>query len=213
MNIDFRILELACSKLCHDVISPIGAVNNGLELLEDEEDAALKAEALALAQKSAKRASILLQVYRTAFGNAGNQSSFGPREALSLGADFLSGGKISLAGPVPPDSSGFPGGFGKLLLNMILLASDTLPRGGKLEVQVKEPTASSVPLEIFCIGQQILWTPEMALAVTDKADPEALTPQNVLGYVTGAVAGKLDCTILAHVPAEPGNVVLRAARR
>ena len=60
MDIHLRALELACSKLCHDVISPIGAVNNGLELLEEEEDAALKEEATALAQRSAKATLIIV---------------------------------------------------------------------------------------------------------------------------------------------------------
>src|SRR5687768_979512 len=118
MDIQLRALELACSKLCHDVISPIGSVNNGLELLE-EEDAALKEEATSLAQRSAKRASILLQVYRSAFGNAGNQQSFGPREAVALALEFLQTGKAQLNATDLPESHTIPAGYGKLALNLI----------------------------------------------------------------------------------------------
>ena len=139
MDIQLRALELACSKLCHDVISPIGAVNNGLELLEEEEDAALKEEATGLAQRSAKRASILLQVYRSAFGNAGNQQTFGPREAVALAQEFLVTGKAQLNAGQLPDSSTIPAGYGKLALNLIILGADALPRGGTIQFQVRSP--------------------------------------------------------------------------
>src|SRR6185295_19851064 len=119
MDIQLRALELACSKLCHDVISPIGAVNNGLELLEEEEDAALQEEATALAQRSATRASILLQVYRSAFGNAGNQQTFGPKEAVALAQEYLVSSKAQLTTGELPDASAFPAGYGKIALNLI----------------------------------------------------------------------------------------------
>src|ERR1700743_1078331 len=114
-NIDLRILELAASKICHDLISPIGAVNNGLELMEDEQDAGLQAEALALAQRSARRASLLLQLFRSLFGNAGNQASFGAKESRQMAFDFLQNGKVTLDTDFADDVS-VPDGFGKLIL-------------------------------------------------------------------------------------------------
>ncbi len=213
MNIDLRVLELACSKLCHDVISPIGAVNNGLELLEEEEDSSLKTEAMALAQKSARRASVLLQVYRSAFGNAGNQPSFGPREALSLAGDYFQGGKVSVSGGEMADSAEFPGGFGKLLLNAVMLAGDCLPRGGRIEAQARPPVGSSVPIEVTATGAQILWAPDTQRAVEGRIPVSELGPQTVLAYVVHAIARRQECDVLVQVGTESPSVSLRIARR
>lgn len=191
MDIDLRALELACSKLCHDVISPIGAVNNGLELLEEEDDAALKAEAAALAQRSARRASILLQVYRSAFGNAGNQASFGPREAVALGQELLSGGKVQLIGSALPESAQFPAGYGKLTINVIVLAADTLPRGGTVELNVTSPQSGKGGIEVQCGGQQIAWSQEFAHAIARELQPDDLSAHNILPYMCATFAHRL----------------------
>ena len=213
MDIDLRVLELACSKLCHDVISPIGAVNNGLELLEEEENASLKTEAMALAQKSARRASILLQVYRSAFGSAGNQPSFGPREAAALAGDYFQGGKVTLSTGELADSAEFTAGFGKLLLCAVMLAGDCLPRGGRIEVQARPPAGSSVPIEVSATGTQVLWAPDTARAVAGKIPVADLTAQTVLAYVVHAIAGRQECDILVQQGADPASVSLRIARR
>lgn len=191
MDIDLRALELACSKLCHDVISPIGAVNNGLELLEEEDDAALKVEAAALAQRSARRASILLQVYRSAFGNAGNQASFGPREAAALGQELLAGGKTQLITPALPETSQFPAGYGKLVINVVVLAADTLPRGGTVELNATSPQSGRGGIDVQCGGQQIAWSQEFAHAITRELKADDLSAHNILPYMCATFAQRL----------------------
>ncbi|HEY3144750.1 MAG TPA: histidine phosphotransferase family protein [Dongiaceae bacterium] len=212
MNIHLRALELACSKLCHDVISPIGAVNNGLELLEEEDDAALKEEATALAQRSAKRASILLQVYRSAFGNAGNQQSFGPREAVALAQEFLQNGKAQLAAADLPDSAAVPAGYGKLALNLIILGADALPRGGTINFLVRSPQLGAGAIELDCAGQQIAWSDEFARAIDRTLQAEDLTAHNILPYVSATFAERLGMR-LSISQSRPGNLGIRAASR
>jgi histidine phosphotransferase ChpT len=212
MNIHLRALELACSKLCHDVISPIGAVNNGLELLEEEDDAALKEEATALAQRSAKRASILLQVYRSAFGNAGNQQSFGPREAVALAQEFLQNGKAQLAAADLPDSAAVPAGYGKLALNLIILGADALPRGGTINFLVRSPQRGAGAIELDCAGQQIAWSDEFARAIDRTLQAEDLTAHNILPYVSATFAERLGMR-LSISQSRPGNLGIRAASR
>src|SRR5690606_26478214 len=92
VKVDLRVLELLSSRLCHDLISPIGAVNNGLELLEDE-GSDMGDDALKLSIKSARRAADLLQAFRVALGAAGNQASVRLADARSLAAGLLEGGK------------------------------------------------------------------------------------------------------------------------
>jgi histidine phosphotransferase ChpT len=212
MDIHLRALELACSKLCHDVISPIGAVNNGLELLEEEEDSALKEEAAALAQRSAKRASVLLQVYRSAFGNAGNQQTFGPREAVALAQDFLQTGKAQLTTGDLPESASLPAGYGKLALNLIILGADALPRGGTIHFQVRSPQLGTGAIEVDCAGQQIAWSEEFGRAVKGQLQAEELTAHNILPYISGIFAERLGMT-LAINQSGPGILGIRAASR
>ena len=212
MDIHLRALELACSKLCHDVISPIGAVNNGLELLEEEDDAALQEEATALAQRSARRASILLQVYRSAFGNAGNQQTFGPREAVALAQDFLQHGKAQLSAPDLPDSSAVPAGYGKLILNLIILGADALPRGGTITLAIRSPKLGAGSIEVDCAGQQIAWSDEFTRAIKRDLQAEELTAHNILPYVSGTFAERLGMS-LAINQSGPGILGIRAASK
>ena len=212
MDIQLRALELACPKLCHDVISPIGAVNNGLELLEEEEDAALKEEAAGLAQRSAKRASILLQVYRSAFGNAGNQQTFGPKEAVALAQEFLQNGKAQLTAGNLPDSSTLPAGYGKLAINLIILGADALPRGGTIQFQVRSPQLGQGAIEVDCAGQQIAWSEEFGRAIGGKLQTEDLTAHNILPYVSAAFAQRLGMA-LSITQQGPGILGIRAASR
>ena len=65
------LAALLCSRVCHDVISPVGAIVNGLEVLEDEDDPSMRDVALELIKKSARSASARLQFCRLAFGAAG----------------------------------------------------------------------------------------------------------------------------------------------
>ena len=186
MNIDLRILELAASKICHDLISPIGAVNNGLELMEDEQDSALQSEALALAQRSARRASILLQVFRSLFGNAGNQAGFGPKEVQQLALDYLQNGKVVLETDFGPD--GLPGeGLGKLLLSAIILAAEVLPRGGTVSVAVPA-TSGTGSFSVVAVGGQIAFSEESLKALQLALPAADLTAHAVLPYFTGLLA-------------------------
>jgi histidine phosphotransferase ChpT len=186
MNIDLRILELAASKICHDLISPIGAVNNGLELMEDEQDLALQTEALALAQRSARRASLLLQVFRSLFGNAGNQASFGPKEARQMALDFLQGGKVVLDTDFDLVAS-VPDGFGKLILASIIVAAETLPRGGTV-VATLHHGSPSPHLSVVSNGPQIACSEENLKALQLTLPGADLTAHSILPYFTGLLA-------------------------
>src|SRR4029077_10195794 len=92
-------------------------------------------EALGLAQRSAKRASSRLQFFRYAFGAAGGEANFGHGEARPIALNLLSNGDIAMDWPEAKGVE-LPAGSGRLLLNLALLASECLPRGGNLRVNV-----------------------------------------------------------------------------
>jgi len=129
------LAALLCSRVCHDVISPVGAIVNGLEVLEDDNDATMRDFALELIEKSAKQASARLQFARLAFGAAGSAGSaidLGDAEQVARGM-FLDE-KISLVWSAPRLM--FPKNRVKLLLNLVMVAISAIPRGGQISVGV-----------------------------------------------------------------------------
>src|SRR6185369_65406 len=149
MDTDLQILELVCSRLCHDLISPIGAVGNGLELMAEEADQELLDDARRLVEDSSRRAAALLQLYRSAYGNAGNQPAFGVNEAVKLAKEAFDSNRLSLAASAPAGVE-WPVGYGKLVLNAILTASEWLPRGGTLTLTVE----NAAGFQVAAVGQQ-----------------------------------------------------------
>jgi len=128
------LAALLCSRVCHDLISPTGAIVNGLEVLEEKDsDEETKTFALELIKKSARTASGRLQFCRLAFGAAGSsaaQIDLGDAEGTARG--FLDDDKTKLAWNLPRIL--LPKNRVKLLLNLLIVANQTIPRGGTLTV-------------------------------------------------------------------------------
>ena len=129
-----ELAALLCSRVCHDLISPVGAIVNGLEVLDDNPKPEDKEFALDLIRKSAKTASARLQFCRLAFGAAGSagaQIDTGDAETMARG--FLEDDKTKLTWHLPRTLQ--PKNRVKLLLNMLILAQQAIPRGGTLTVE------------------------------------------------------------------------------
>lgn len=127
------LAALLCSRVCHDLISPVGAIVNGLEVMEDDNDQETKAFAMDLIKKSVRQASAKLQFCRLAFGAAGSagaQIDLGDAEKVARG--FIEDDKTKIAWNLP--RALLPKNRVKLLLNMILIAGQSIPRGGQITV-------------------------------------------------------------------------------
>ena len=128
-----ELAALLCSRVCHDLISPVGAIVNGLEVLDDNPKPEDRDFALDLIRKSAKTASARLQFCRLAFGAAGSsgaQIDLGDAQNMSRG--HIEDGKCTIAWNLPRLL--LPKNRVKLLLNMLVIAQQTIPRGGRLTV-------------------------------------------------------------------------------
>ncbi len=126
-----ELAALLCSRVCHDLISPVGAIVNGLEVLDDNPKPEDRDFALDLIRKSAKTASARLQFCRLAFGAAGSagaQIDLGDAQAMARG--HIEDAKTSIAWNLPRVL--LPKNRVKLLLNMLIIAQQTIPRGGTL---------------------------------------------------------------------------------
>ncbi|MBB3973571.1 histidine phosphotransferase ChpT [Hansschlegelia beijingensis] len=170
------LAALVASRVCHDVISPVGAIVNGLEILEDEKDEGMRGFAFDLIKKSAAQASARLQFCRIAFGAAGSAAAMldlGDAEQVARG--FVEDQKTKLIWEAPRQL--LPKNKVKLLLNLVLVAATTIPRGGAITVSaVGEGEAT-----------------EFKLATEG---PHARVPANVLDLLAGRAP---DDRIDAHV--------------
>jgi histidine phosphotransferase ChpT len=140
---EIEFAALMVSRVCHDLVGPLGAVVNGMEVLEDERDAAMRADAIKLVTMSAEQALARIQFMRIAFGAAGSAGA-----ELDLGeigrliTGLLEGGKVRLEWNVP--QLYWPKDWAKLIMNATLLAADCLPRGGLVTVDAgADPAAPS----------------------------------------------------------------------
>jgi histidine phosphotransferase ChpT len=134
---DLDLAALLCSKVCHDVISPVGAIANGLEVLEDEQDAEMRDIAFDLVRRSSRQASAKLQFCRIAFGAAGSAgSSIDTGDAEDVAKKFIGEDKVTLEWEVPREIR--PKNQVKLMLNLVMLAISSIPRGGKITMGVAD---------------------------------------------------------------------------
>ncbi|MBB3381448.1 MULTISPECIES: histidine phosphotransferase family protein [Rhizobium] len=130
------LAALLCSRVCHDVISPVGAINNGLELLDE---GGADADAMDLIRTSALNASVRLKFARLAFGASGSVgASIDTGEAERAAKDFAAAEKKTEVTWIGPRAI-IAKNRVKLLLNLFLVAYGAIPRGGNIEVTLENP--------------------------------------------------------------------------
>lgn len=175
MNISpAEFASLMCSRLCHDLLSPVGALNNGLELLADETDPDMRARCLELLTDSARASANKLKFFRLAFGAAGGfGDSIDTREArAALEGLFGDHHKVKLGWMVEAPS--LPKPAVKVLLNLALIAGDALVRGGQLDVGA-EVTANGIDIAVRGDGPRIVLDAELRGALL--GDAAMMTPR------------------------------------
>ena len=147
------LAALLCSRVCHDVISPVGAIANGLELLDEDNDEDTKSIAMDLIRSSAKNASAKLQFSRIAFGAAGSSGAdidTGDAESVAK-AFFECEKKIDMEWH--GERALMPKNKVKLLLNLLLIALGAIPRGGIIEAQINDPNGNP-SFTVTCSGNK-----------------------------------------------------------
>ena len=149
------LASLLCSRLCHDLLSPVGALNNGIELLADEQDPDMRERCLDLLTESARASANKLKFFRLAFGAGGGfGDDIDTREARSaLEGLYGAEKRIELGWEVAGDR--LPKGAVKLLLNLAMIAGDALVRGGRLDVGV-ERSENKIEMVIRAEGPRVL---------------------------------------------------------
>ena len=192
-TIELRVFHLLCAKLCHDLISPVGAVSNGVELLRDmgPEDAD---EILGLIGDSSGKAADRLKYFRVAYGLA-SDSVRSDAEAKEIAKGMMAGHGITLDWPldaamVMPIAEERV----KLFLNVLLLAAEALPRGGTLAVRLSD-AGGGMRIQVEAAGEKANLPPETLAGLADQADVAAMTPRTVQGFFTAQYARSLNSAL------------------
>jgi histidine phosphotransferase ChpT len=192
-----ELAALLCSRICHDVISPVGALNNGLELLDEP---GAEADAMALIQVSARNASARLQFMRIAFGAAGSSTSqIDTGDAENVATAFMANEKSQLFW------SGVrayqPKAVVKLILNMLLIANGSVPRGGTLDVEVPSDINGNT-ITVKAAGPMIRVSDKFISLHNHQALDEPIDAHAVQYYYTLLLAKEAKLALSVNVNSE-----------
>ncbi len=195
------LASLMCSRLCHDLMSPVGALNNGIELMADEQDSEMRDKCLELLGESARASANKLKFFRLAFGAAGGfGDSIDTHEAqTALEGIFGRERRIELGWMVPGDK--LPKGAVKLLLNLALLAGDALVRGGRLDVGA-ETSDDILELVIRADGPRILLDPMLRETLLKGDAGGAVEPRAAGAWLAHCLAADAGGSIQLSDPGE-----------
>jgi histidine phosphotransferase ChpT len=207
MNVHINVVKLLSSRLCHDLVGPAGAVHNGMELVE-EMGGDDSGDALKMVSGSVEQLSARLSFFRMAFGIGGLSGRMPPlAESRSMVEAFLQGGRTRLDWSSDEDTILAPiitPPILKLLLNMILVAIDALPRGGTLGVTLAdmktEQQNSAVGVAVKATGEGARLKDDLMSAML-PVDENDLNAHNVHGFFCQRLAAELS----AQVEVLPGE--------
>jgi len=193
------LASLLCSRLCHDLLSPVGAMNNGIELLADEQDPDMRERCLELLTESARASANKLKFFRLAFGAGGGfGDDIDTREAKSaLEGLYGAEKRIELGWVVAGDR--LPKGAVKLLLNLAMIAGDGLVRGGRLDVGV-ERGENSIEMVIRAEGPRVLVDPTLRETIVKGASGGTVEPRAAGAWLAHELAAEAGGSIQLSDP-------------
>jgi histidine phosphotransferase ChpT len=200
------LAALLCSKVCHDIINPVGAITIGLEMMEDQSDEETRASAFELVTKSAKSASARLEFHRLAFGaggSAGASIDTGTAEAVARGLFADDKTSLNWAG----ERGLMAKNKVKLLLNLCLIAAAAIPRGGQLNVSIIG-AEESVAFRVECRGTYCR-LPAAVPALLAGLPEAGIDAHGIQAFYAGLVARSVSMGVSAR---SEGEVVIIEAR-
>jgi len=201
--VDFA--SLLCSRLCHDLMSPVGALNNGIELMADEQDPEMKERCVELLADSARATANKLKFFRLAFGAGGGFADLIDANEARIALEGIFGAerRIELGWMVAPEK--LSKGAMKLLLNLAMIAGDALVRGGRLDVGA-ETTGAGLEIAIRGEGPKVVLDGGIRDVLTSASSQGAeIEPRAAGAWLATALAAEAGGTIRVS---EPGPEVI-----
>jgi histidine phosphotransferase ChpT len=194
------LASLLCSRLCHDLMSPVGALNNGIELLADEQDPQMRERCLELLSDSARATANKLKFFRLAFGAGGGfGEAIDTGEARSALEGLINSEKVELGWMVA--DAKLSKGAVKLLLNLALIAGDSLVRGGRLDIGAESSGSTGTEIVIRAEGPKIALDPAIAQTLLNGAE-EGVEARSAGAWLAHSLAAEAGGTVQLSRPSE-----------
>lgn len=183
------LAALLCSRVCHDLINPVGMVNTGLEVLDDESNADMHGDAIDLIRNASRQANAKLNFLRDAFGAAGSAPGIFPLDEIKKKTmDMYADSKATLNWQISAD--GLEKSKARLLMNMIMIAVNTIPRGGDVVISGEDSQ-----LKLVATGRRAELKPEIEKALGGKTPEDGFDGRTIQPFYTGMIARELGGTI------------------
>lgn len=208
-----KLAEILCTRLCHDLTGPIGAIANGTEFLNGDEGTKMQDAAVELINSSAAQAVSRLQFYRRAYGRINDDGEANLDSLRKVISDFFQGGKTVLDWPdAYTHASGVAISYkmGRLLINLVIIGAATLLRGGTVAIRL-ESDATSKTVKITATGKSLKWDEEIEKALAEDIPPEALSPKVIQAYMTQLLAEEIGATVSWKI--EEGSIEITACQK
>lgn len=200
------LAALLCSRVCHDVISPVGAIINGLEVLEDEKDGEMREVALDLIKKSAASASARLQFCRLAYGAAGSVgASIDTGDAENVTRGLINNDRTKLVWNAARQHA--PKNKVKLVLNLCLIALAVIPRGGVVTVTLTGE-GDGLEVRVEANGPNARLAHGVASLIAGRPESGSIDAHSIQAFYAGLVARS--CGLDVTVESDAESVVLEA---
>jgi len=199
------LAALLSARICHDLISPIGALGTAIEVLDDESNTEMHEDAMGLVRLSSKQAGAKLRFLRLAFGAGGSAPGIiALSELKSLVGDMYEGGKASISWTTALD--GLEKNTARLLLNLTMLAVQAVPRGGDVVISAAE-TGGATTLNLAAKGPKSRLDANVEKTLMGKAPEDGFDGRTIQPFYAGMIARELKGSASASVDGETVNFV------
>jgi len=194
------LAALLCARICHDLISPVGALGTAIEVLDDETSTDMHPDAMDLVRNSSRQAGAKLRFLRLALGAGGSAPGvIAVDEVKSLINDMYSEGKSTLHWDISSD--GIEKGCARILLNLTMLAVQAIPRGGDLKITVTE-NAETTHMNLAATGPKSRLDPAIEKTLGGKAPEDGFDGRTIQPFYTGMLTRELKGTVTTSIEDE-----------
>ena len=202
-----KLSAFIASRICHDLVSPVSSVTNALDLMAEPGNEEMQQQATELLHDGAEKAAARIQFLRYAYGSMGlGDGAADMHQAKTLTEDFLKGHRPSVEWDIETEHFSFS--HARLMMNLLLMGIDCLPRGGVINVRVRDE-AGGMTLTLTCDGMRAKLKDATAKAIMGEEPEEGWGPETVQPYFARMISDGLGGALTAKANNE--TVIIMAA--